>query len=88
MDMHADLFQPFHCFMVKVVDLILDSYHAIPNRKVVIELEMWKCCTFVDDESFPTVRTCLRGDIVVLEHAVESATGGMFRSTSLPLSML
>jgi hypothetical protein len=63
--MHADLFQPFHYFMVKVVDLIFDTYHAIPNRKVVIELE-WKHCTFVGDKSFPTVCTCLKGNVVDL----------------------
>ncbi len=50
-----DLFQHFHCLMVKVVDCILECYREYPDCKAVVELNMWKCCNFLSDESFYNV---------------------------------
>jgi hypothetical protein len=65
-DNEMDLFQTFHCFFVKFVDLILDSCKAIPGHKVVAKLEMWKCCNFLGDKTFPDVCLWLRGHVVNL----------------------
>jgi len=56
-DTGFDLFQPFHCFMVNVVDCILDCYDACPTSQRIPELEEWKSLNFQGDEGFP--RVCL-----------------------------
>jgi hypothetical protein len=66
-DTQMDLFQHFHCFMVKVVDGIFECYRACADCTAVVELmDMRKCCNFLGDESFYNVCQKLKGNVVEL----------------------
>jgi hypothetical protein len=47
-----DLFIPFHCFMVKVIDLVLESYLVNTIQKCNASLDLWVQCNFSGAESF------------------------------------
>jgi hypothetical protein len=61
-----DLFIPFHCFMVKVIDLVLESYVVNTDQKCNASLDLWVQCNFSGPESFNVVRNVFNGIIVQL----------------------
>jgi hypothetical protein len=60
------LFIPFHCFMVKVIDLVLESYLVNTDQKCNASLDLWVQCNFSGAESFNVVRNVFNGIIVQL----------------------
>ncbi len=56
MDEEDDLFTSFCCFMVKVVDLVLDTYMENEQCKHNAPLDIWKRCNFSGAEAFHDVK--------------------------------
>jgi hypothetical protein len=61
-----DLFQPFHCFMVRVVDLVLSNYDSTPEASKDCSLELWKECNFDGSELFRHVCETLGENVTTI----------------------
>jgi hypothetical protein len=56
--------------MVKVIDLVRNSYAAVPNQKVCSELVTWLNYNFEGDENFEFVCLSIGGSMLTLSQYV------------------